>query len=392
MSLRPHRSANTPGPRWWFWLFAWQTLRFTVMAALRVRVRGIDRVPRDGGAMMLANHTTFFDVLACFWGLARPSHGIGSEQVFRLPGVGAVLETLGGIPYAKGAKDGEAVRKLVAAYEAGGLIGMFPEGLRSRTGAPLPIRPGTGRLVKSLGCPVVYCRVHTGFLQHPRWATWPRAIPWEMEYDFQEFPPDATAEEINRAIAAGLAIDPEQVQLPEGSWGVRLAEGLPDYLWACPCCFEMEALKVPGEDRDCVVCAACQRRWRVDLRTVLNAESPDTPTFSVARARQVVDEHFPDHTPIHCERMQVSQVRRGQLRSEPVASGQGRLGPEGVEIVQDGQVVWSLPYDRMKAVLLQFRNALQVRTEDRNIQLDPVGQSTLRWHHFLARRADALVG
>jgi len=37
-------------------------------------------------------------------------------------------------------------------------------------------------------------------------------------------------------------------------------------------------------------------------------------------------------------------------------------------------------------------NALQVRTDHSNHQLDPSSQSTLRWHHFLAMKADALVG
>ena len=362
------------------------------MAVLRVRVTGLEKVPREGGAMMLANHTTLLDVLVCFWGLCRPSHGIGSEQVFRLPLVGSALTALGGIPFSKGAKDGAAVRALAEAYEKGGLIGMFPEGLRSWTGYPLEIRGGTGRLVKSLGCPVVYCRVHTGFLQHPRWATWPRLVPWHMEFDYQEFPPDATVDEINAAIAANLAIDPGAVELPEGSRGVRLAEGLPTYLWACPCCHEMEALSVPASDRDTVACGACSRVWRIDLSTRMVGETLDTPTWTVGEARALLDEAFDAATVIECGQMAVTQVRRGQLKTEPVASGHARLGPEGVEIVERDEVVWTLPYSSMKAVLLQFRNALQIRTQDANYQLDPEGQSTLRWHHFLAQRADAMVG
>jgi hypothetical protein len=55
--------------------------------------------------------------MICFWGAYRPARGIGSEQVFRLPVAGWLIETLGGIPFPKGAKDGEAIRKLVAAYE-----------------------------------------------------------------------------------------------------------------------------------------------------------------------------------------------------------------------------------------------------------------------------------
>lgn len=374
-----------------FWLWAWSLLTVFVMWPLRVRITGLENVPRAGGAMLLPNHTTFFDVLVCFWGLHRPAHGIGSEQVFRLPGVGAFLKAVGGIPYSKGAKDGDAVRALVDCYEKGGIIGMFPEGLRSWTGAPLPIRRGTGRLVKSLGCPLLLCRVHTGFLQHPRWATWPRLVPWHMEYELQQVPEDSTPDEINEQIARGLAIDPEAVELPPGSWGFRLADGLPDFLWACPACFGMETLTVQAGGNH-VACSACARRWRVDLRSQLIPETPDTPTFGVALARAALDEAFGAETRIACDEMVVTAVRRGQLKTEPVATGAARMTDVGLEIHDGDTVLWSLPYADMVAVLLQFRNALQIRVDGANYQLVPQGESTLRWHHFLAQHCSGLVG
>lgn len=378
-------------PLWVFWLWVFYTLKFILMIPLRVRIEGLENVPRTGGAMMLSNHTTFFDVLVCFWGLHRPAHGIGSEQVFRLPLIGTFLQIVGGIPYAKGAKDGAAVRAMAEAYKAGGLIGMFPEGLRSWTGSPLPIRRGTGKLVKSLGCPVIYCRVKTGFLQHPRWATWPRLVPWHMEFSPAEIPEDATPERINELIAEGIAIDPAEVELPEGSWGFRLAEGLPGFLWACPACFGMESLEV-ASDRNCVQCTECSRRWRVDLRTHLIGETPDTESMTVATAREGLSDHFNVETPIACELLRVSRVERGKMKAESVASGSARLGETAIEVHRGDEVLWSLPYSEMKAVLLQFRNALQIRVEGANYQLDPIGQSTLRWHYFLALRCEGLVG
>lgn len=376
---------------WLFYVWAWTTMWLVMMIPLRVRIRGLENVPREGGAMLLANHTTFFDVLVCFWGLHRPSHGIGSEQVFRLPLAGAFLKAVGGIPYTKGAKDGDAVRALAAAYEKGGIIGMFPEGLRSWTGAQLPIRRGTGRLVKSLGCPILYCRVHTGFLQHPRWATWPRLVPWLMEYELKQIPEEWSAEEINDDIARELHIDPEAVELPKGSWGFRLAEGLPDFLWACPACFAQESLTVQRSAKD-VVCSACSRAWTVDLRSQLVPQTEDTPGFGVARARDLLDEHFTTIEGVRCDEMEVTTVKRGELKRQPVATGAARLTEDGIEVHDGDEVLWSLPYSEMTAVLLQFRNALQVRIEGANFQLAPSGQSTLRWHHFLALRCEGLVG
>ena len=382
---------GVPRHRWVIWMSAWLFLRLTLTPLMRVKVGGEEHVPETRGAMLLANHATFFDFLLCFWGVGRPTSGIGSEQVFRLPVAGWVLKQLNGIPFSKGAKDSAAVRALAEAYEGGAIIGMFPEGMRSWTGEPLPIKRGTGRLVKSLGCPVIYCRVITGFLQHPRWATWPRLVPWHMEYAYEEFPPEATAEEINAAIARGLAIDPEAVELPPGSWGFRLAEGLPEFLWACPSCFATETLSVPS-DKDCVVCSACSHRWRIDLRCQMLGDTPETPTFSVAEARHRLSAHFPLDAEVVCDDMHVTGVQRGRLREEHVASGAARLTDEGLEVHDGDEILWTLPYTEMTAVLLQFRNALQIRTEDANYQLDPRGQSRLRWYHFLGLRTTDIAG
>ena len=94
-----------PFHRWLCWGAAWLITRLTVAPLLRVKVVGKDRIPKTGGAMLLANHSTFWDFLLCFWGIYRPASGIGSEQVFRLPVAGFVLTQLNGIPFSKGVKD-----------------------------------------------------------------------------------------------------------------------------------------------------------------------------------------------------------------------------------------------------------------------------------------------
>ena len=377
--------------RWINWRVASFIVSVTLGFLMRIKVTGRERVPESGGALLVSNHTTFFDFLLCLWGVYRPVHGIGSEQVFRIPVAGFLLKNLNGIPFSKGAKDRAAVGALARAYRNGGIIAMFPEGLRSWTGRPLPIKRGTGRLVKSLGCPVIYCKVYTGFLQHPRWATWPRMVPWRMEYFAPEsFDADATPDDINAAIARGIAIDPDAVEVPPGSWGFRLAEGLPIYLWGCPSCFALEGLCVPKHDRDTVVCSGCKAVWRLDIGCRLTAETDGVSGFSVAEAHDALIEHFTVNDALSCEMMRVSTIQRGRLRKDELAAGACRLGDEALEVVADGEVIWSLRYDKMSAVLLQVRNKLQVRSAGQNYQLDPEGHSTLLWHHFLQMRAIAV--
>ena len=376
------------------WRSAWLLVTLTVKPLLQIRIVGQDRIPKTGGALVLANHTTLLDFLICLWGVYRPVHGLGTEQVFRIPGVGWLLTQLGGAPISKGAKDGAAVRHLVGAYEAGRIAAMFPEGKRSWTGRPLPITRGTGRLVKSTGCPVIFCKVTTGFMQHPRWAKWPRRVPWRMEYSAPEYmPPDATADEINDIIAERLYIDPDKVPLPKGSWGFRLAEGLPDFLWACPACFALESLSIPAEDRDCVVCTACGGHWRVDLACWLNPEGEGLPRLTVATARDQLSEHFAADThdlALETAHTLISRVSRSMPKPEPIARGLARLEDDALVVLDDeGEELWRLDYSEMTAVLLQFGSALHIRVEGANYQIDPEAESRQKWHHFLLTRLKA---
>ena len=376
------------------WRSAWLIIWLTLRPLLQIQVVGRERIPKEGGALVLANHTTLLDFLICLWGVYRPVHALGTEQVFRLPVAGWLLTQLNGAPISKGAKDGAAVRHLVDAYKAGRLSGMFPEGKRSWTGRPLPITRGTGRLVKSLGCPVVYCKVTTGFMQHPRWAKWPRRVPWRMEYSAPEhLPPDATIEEINDIIASRLHIDPDKVALPKGSWGFRLAEGLPAFLWACPSCFALESLTIPARDRDCVVCSACGGRWRVDLACWLNPETEELPRLTVAAARDRLSNHFAAGThalTLEAADTLVSRVSRTMPKPAPLERGLARLEDDALVILDEqGAELWRLDYSEMTAVLLQVGSALHIRVEGANYQIDPGAESRLKWHHFLLTRLKA---
>jgi len=388
MSARPWIHEGIPFHRWLSWRAAWLTIHLTLGMAFWIKVHGRERVPEKGGAMLLSNHTTFFDFLICFYGVYRPVHAIGTEQVFRVPVAGFLLRQLNGIPFSKGKKDRAAVGALADAYKKGAIIGMFPEGFRSWTGETQPVRPGTGRLVKSLGCPVIFCRVSTGFMQHPRWARWPRRVPWVMEYDAPvSFPEDATVDEINAMLEEGIRMDPNDVSIPRGAWGFWLADGLPRFLWGCPGCGTIDKMSVPRSDRNTIVCGACSRRWRVDLKCIMHSETDQAETMSVADAQRRMLEVCPDDAALSCPASVVSEVRRGQFKHEPLATGRATLASDGVEVTDGDRVVWSLPYSEMTAVLLQVGNKLHVRTQGANYQLDTPGQSALMWHHYLGRRA-----
>ncbi|QDG54282.1 1-acyl-sn-glycerol-3-phosphate acyltransferase [Persicimonas caeni] len=352
--------------------------------------------PQDGPVLLLSNHTSVFDPVWVAWGGWRPMHYMASQQLFRFKAFGALIGSLGAFPKIKNMHDPEANATLERLYRDGRPIVLFPEGARTWDGRLGKLRPGIGRLIKRLNARVVTARVTTGHLHRPRWAPHRRHVPVHVRYSApRTFPPEMSAHEITAAIADAIRIDPGEIRAPEGSWGERLAEGLPDYLWACPSCFALEALSVHHTDRDCIMCGECDARWRVDVHNRMHPIGGRAQETAVHRAAMALEAHFgnpPVADPEAFEKegvvlqspnMQIGAVPRGSRQLEPVAHGPATLYEDRLECHSPGRQPWTLPLDEVKAVSVEVQSVLQVRTQDRLYQLEPQGESNIKWSHFL---------
>lgn len=382
------------------WIWAWSVITVTLQPFLRVRARGRRNVPRSGGGLLVGNHVTFFDPATVSWASLRRCHGVGTDQILRVPIFGRMVPWLSAIPFAKGMKDRRAMEEIQRRIDIGAMVLIFPEGDRCWTGRMRPVGAGIGRLAVRLGVPVTFCRQHTGHLQWPRWATYPRFIPIEMEFlPAVTYPPDADPQAVTDDIVRRVSIDPEAPRASRWSLGWRLAHGLPHFLWACPACFARDALAVDPADGDRVACGACGQGWRVDLHARL---SPDNgaPDISVDAAHEAILAHFgslpvedaarfaADGVALEDE-VEVGLVRRGVRVPEPLGTGSMRLHADGLRFRPAGAPPLDIPFSAVKAVLMQMGGQLQIRTADANHDLTPRASSKLMWQHFVRRHLAA---
>jgi 1-acyl-sn-glycerol-3-phosphate acyltransferase len=101
----------------------------------RVRVEGIDRIPRHGAVILCCNHRSWIDpVLVGALCPRRPVRFMAKEEIFRRPAFAAVLRAVGAFPVHRGRADRAALRRGLQILQAGGILGLFPEGTRSRSG------------------------------------------------------------------------------------------------------------------------------------------------------------------------------------------------------------------------------------------------------------------
>lgn len=138
----------------------------------RLRVTGADAVPASGPVLIVPNHDSQWDPLVVGIALRgrRRVRFLARASLWRIPGLGPILDGLGQIPIRRGSGDSAALDAAVHALRAGHALGVFPEG-RLSWGETLRARSGVGLLAG--WCPearVVLCTIEgaTDYVRFPR--------------------------------------------------------------------------------------------------------------------------------------------------------------------------------------------------------------------------------
>jgi 1-acyl-sn-glycerol-3-phosphate acyltransferase len=122
----------------------------------RLRARGIEKVPASGPAILAPNHFSAMDHWFVGILLRRRVRFMAKSQLFKGAFLEFILPHVGAFPVRRGRGDQEAISTAVKILEDGGLLVMYPEGGRSRSGEiGTSARPGIGRLALELGVPIV---------------------------------------------------------------------------------------------------------------------------------------------------------------------------------------------------------------------------------------------
>ena len=115
----------------WIWVVGAPLVRLVMSAVFRVRVEGIEHVPRIGAAVLAPNHISVLDgpVLSAVTGThrRRATRNLIAAEVFH-GGLGWILDQARQIPIRRGTGDTGALDEAVAALRAGSCVGIFPEG------------------------------------------------------------------------------------------------------------------------------------------------------------------------------------------------------------------------------------------------------------------------
>ena len=145
--------------------------------AFRLKTHGRDNVPREGAAILAANHASFLDPILVGICARRPVRFLVANDFYRNPRLHVALRWLGAIPVGGDAGMVRSFRHIGEVIRRGGLLGIFPEGGITRDGSMRPFRAGASVLALRMGVPLIPIHLGGTFEALPRYAKWPRFVP-----------------------------------------------------------------------------------------------------------------------------------------------------------------------------------------------------------------------
>ncbi|UFJ42805.1 1-acyl-sn-glycerol-3-phosphate acyltransferase [Brevibacillus humidisoli] len=108
----------------------------------RWQVIGAEHIPKKGPVILCANHISNLDPPLLGSGIERQVHFMAKEELFRIPILSFLITQFGAFPVRRGAGDRAAIRATLEVLQQGKILGIFPEGSRSKTGQLKPGQPG----------------------------------------------------------------------------------------------------------------------------------------------------------------------------------------------------------------------------------------------------------
>lgn len=124
---------------------------------LRMKVYGLKNIPRRGGAIVICNHLDWFDPILLMAAVPRPILWMAKKEFLGYPVLSWFALQAGAFPVDRGKPDRSALRHAQALLEDGMLVGMFPEGTRSSTGALKVPFTGASLVAVRSGAPIIPC-------------------------------------------------------------------------------------------------------------------------------------------------------------------------------------------------------------------------------------------
>lgn len=117
---------------------------------------GLENIPKEGGCLIASNHVSLFDPpLVSIAINFRQVHFVAKKELFMIPVLGKILAGCGCVWVDRSSKDGSSVNQAIDLLKSGRVVGIFPEGTRSKDGKLQRGKLGVSVMALKSGVPIV---------------------------------------------------------------------------------------------------------------------------------------------------------------------------------------------------------------------------------------------
>jgi 1-acyl-sn-glycerol-3-phosphate acyltransferase len=195
--------------RWWY--RSVQLAMASLFAAFGgLRATGRRHVPASGGALLVANHLSYLDVIVLGILLPRPLNYVARSTLF-FPPLGALIRSIGAFPIQREGMGASGLKETLRRLRDGGVVVLFPEGTRSPDGELGALKPGIAALASRARVPIIPAAVAGTFEAWPRDRLVPRPHAIRVHYgppilpeEWEDRSPEALVALIRSRLAASL--------------------------------------------------------------------------------------------------------------------------------------------------------------------------------------------
>jgi 1-acyl-sn-glycerol-3-phosphate acyltransferase len=150
-------------------------IRFLFWIFTEMEVDGLEYVPETGPVLLVSNHVNLMDPILPIGVLKRRVSFMAKEEIFEWPIMGPWFKALDLVPVARGSiASRRAIQRAEELLARGWVVGVYPEGTRSRRPGLVPAHHGAALLAMRTGVPVLPVAITGTHLVLPEGKSFPR--------------------------------------------------------------------------------------------------------------------------------------------------------------------------------------------------------------------------
>ncbi|WP_208587863.1 lysophospholipid acyltransferase family protein [Gracilibacillus suaedae] len=142
-----------------FYQFAKTVVKMVLKPKYKVKEEGTENIPTEGAVIICSNHISNYDPPIIGITCPRPIHFLAKEELFKNKLFGFILKKVNTIVLKRGMNDRNALRKGLEVLKEGNVLGLFPEGTRSKSGELKRGQAGAGFFALRSKATVIPCAI-----------------------------------------------------------------------------------------------------------------------------------------------------------------------------------------------------------------------------------------